>query len=82
MTKTTPELAPLSPNFHATPTEGRLATTHDLACNRSHTRRIFSGNGPGTLRDLATRPPRLSSARREMLKAWETVASYIEKHHP
>ncbi|PNF25372.1 hypothetical protein B7P43_G10915 [Cryptotermes secundus] len=23
-----------------------------------------------------------SSAIREMLKAWETVASYIEKHHP
>ncbi|GBM75666.1 hypothetical protein AVEN_45554-1 [Araneus ventricosus] len=34
MTRTTPELAPPSPNFHATPTGGRLATTYDLACNR------------------------------------------------
>ncbi|GBO18550.1 hypothetical protein AVEN_72040-1 [Araneus ventricosus] len=32
-----------SPNFHATPTGGRLATTYDLTCNRPHTRRIFSG---------------------------------------
>ncbi|GBN37603.1 hypothetical protein AVEN_55614-1 [Araneus ventricosus] len=29
--------------FCATPTGGRLATTYDLACNRPHTRRIFSG---------------------------------------
>ncbi|GBN15391.1 hypothetical protein AVEN_233920-1 [Araneus ventricosus] len=33
----------LSPNFRATPTGGRLASTCDLACNRSHARRIFSG---------------------------------------
>ncbi|GBM54690.1 hypothetical protein AVEN_121566-1 [Araneus ventricosus] len=33
MTRTTPELAPPSPNFHAT----RLTTTYDLACNRPHT---------------------------------------------
>ncbi|GBO35692.1 hypothetical protein AVEN_259023-1, partial [Araneus ventricosus] len=45
MTRTTLELAPLSPNFRATLTEGRLATTHDLACNSPHTRRIFSGIG-------------------------------------
>ncbi|GBM07824.1 hypothetical protein AVEN_33104-1 [Araneus ventricosus] len=43
MMRTTPELAPPSPNFRATPTGGRLATTYDLACNRPHTRRIFSG---------------------------------------
>ncbi|GBN64814.1 hypothetical protein AVEN_254533-1 [Araneus ventricosus] len=43
MTRTTPELA--LPNFLATPTGGRLATTYDLACNRPHTRRIFSGIG-------------------------------------
>ncbi|GBN06909.1 hypothetical protein AVEN_201378-1 [Araneus ventricosus] len=48
MTRTTPELAPPSPNFHATPTGGRLTTTHDLACNRPHTRRIFSGIGSRT----------------------------------
>ncbi|GBL97489.1 hypothetical protein AVEN_162951-1 [Araneus ventricosus] len=30
MTRTTPELAPPSPNFHATPTGGRLATTNNL----------------------------------------------------
>ncbi|GBM35316.1 hypothetical protein AVEN_195823-1 [Araneus ventricosus] len=45
MTRTTPELAPPSPNFRATPTGGRLATTYDSACNRPHTRRIFSGIG-------------------------------------
>ncbi|GBN74277.1 hypothetical protein AVEN_146463-1 [Araneus ventricosus] len=45
MTRTTSELAPPSPNFRATPTGGRLATTYDLACNRPHTRRIFSGIG-------------------------------------
>ncbi|GBN45112.1 hypothetical protein AVEN_160271-1 [Araneus ventricosus] len=31
-----------SPNFHAKPTGGRLDTTYDLACNRPHSRRIFS----------------------------------------
>ncbi|GBN61250.1 hypothetical protein AVEN_128969-1 [Araneus ventricosus] len=45
MTRTTPELAPTFPNFHATPTGGRMATTYDLTCNRPHTRRIFSGIG-------------------------------------
>ncbi|GBM06323.1 hypothetical protein AVEN_121369-1 [Araneus ventricosus] len=34
-----------SPSFHATPAGGRLATTYDLACNRPHTRRIFSAIG-------------------------------------
>ncbi|GBM26459.1 hypothetical protein AVEN_217330-1, partial [Araneus ventricosus] len=49
MTRTTPELAPPSPNFHATPTGGRLTTTYDLTCNRPHTRRIFSGIGSSNL---------------------------------
>ncbi|GBL97337.1 hypothetical protein AVEN_128691-1 [Araneus ventricosus] len=31
MMRTTPELAPPSPNFHATPAGGRSATTYDLA---------------------------------------------------
>ncbi|GBL75604.1 hypothetical protein AVEN_154928-1 [Araneus ventricosus] len=31
--------------FYATPTGGRLAITYDLARNRPHTRRIFSGIG-------------------------------------
>ncbi|GBM30296.1 hypothetical protein AVEN_52700-1 [Araneus ventricosus] len=60
MTRTTPELAPPSPNFRATPAGGRLATAYDLACNRPHTRE--SGFEPVTLRsrgrDLTTRPPR------------------------
>ncbi|GBN32517.1 hypothetical protein AVEN_194315-1, partial [Araneus ventricosus] len=34
-----------SPSFLATPAGGRLTTTYDLACNRPHTRRIFSGIG-------------------------------------
>ncbi|GBN57575.1 hypothetical protein AVEN_17322-1, partial [Araneus ventricosus] len=45
MTRTTPELAPPSPNFRATPTGGRLVTTYDLSCRRPHTRRIISGIG-------------------------------------
>ncbi|GBN48753.1 hypothetical protein AVEN_254234-1 [Araneus ventricosus] len=45
MTRTTPELASSSPNFRVTPTGGRLVTAYDLACNGSHTRRIFSGIG-------------------------------------
>ncbi|GBM50087.1 hypothetical protein AVEN_223298-1 [Araneus ventricosus] len=67
MTRTTPELAPPSPNFRATPAGGRLATTYDLACNRPHTRRIFSGIGfrtcdpPARGRNLTTRPPRPTS---------------------
>ncbi|GBM95592.1 hypothetical protein AVEN_207052-1 [Araneus ventricosus] len=58
-----------SPNFRATQTGRRLATTYDLACDRPHTLRIFSGIGyiePATLRsrgrDLTTRPPRPEKA--------------------
>ncbi|GBO06775.1 hypothetical protein AVEN_43932-1 [Araneus ventricosus] len=43
--RTTPELSLPSPNFHATPTGGCLATTYDLAWSMPHTRRIFSGIG-------------------------------------
>ncbi|GBL81128.1 hypothetical protein AVEN_83186-1 [Araneus ventricosus] len=63
MTRTTPGLAPPSPNFRTTPAGGILAITDDLTCNRPHTRRIFSGIQfrAGTLlyrsRDLATRLP-------------------------
>ncbi|GBM13671.1 hypothetical protein AVEN_148193-1 [Araneus ventricosus] len=53
MTRTTPELAPPSSNFHATPTGGRLTTTYDLTCNRPHTRRIFSVIGFRTCSPLA-----------------------------
>ncbi|GBM03619.1 hypothetical protein AVEN_203187-1 [Araneus ventricosus] len=34
MTRTTPELAPTSPNFHTTTAGGLLATTYDLIRNR------------------------------------------------
>ncbi|GBM17578.1 hypothetical protein AVEN_80881-1 [Araneus ventricosus] len=56
MTRTTPELAPPSPNFHATPMGGRLATMYDLACNRPHMRRIFSGIGFRTWNPKAPEP--------------------------
>ncbi|GBM12463.1 hypothetical protein AVEN_55299-1 [Araneus ventricosus] len=49
MTRTTPELAPPSPSFRATPAGGCLATKYDLACSRLHTRRIFSGIGLSNL---------------------------------
>ncbi|GBM25316.1 hypothetical protein AVEN_232455-1 [Araneus ventricosus] len=45
MTRTTSELVPLYPNFCATPTGRRLATTYAVACNRPHRRWIFSGIG-------------------------------------
>ncbi|GBM86703.1 hypothetical protein AVEN_222226-1 [Araneus ventricosus] len=62
MTRST--LVPLSPNFHATPTGGRLATTYDLACNGPiyGGSSVESGFEPGALRsqcrDLTTRPQR------------------------
>ncbi|GBN07219.1 hypothetical protein AVEN_4328-1 [Araneus ventricosus] len=57
MTRATPELVSLSPSFHATPTGGRLSTTHDLSCNRPHTQRIFNGIGSRTLRPKAETLP-------------------------
>ncbi|GBN02609.1 hypothetical protein AVEN_93172-1 [Araneus ventricosus] len=42
--------------FYTTPTGGRLATTYDLACSRSHTRRIFSGIGFRTRNPPAPKP--------------------------
>ncbi|GBN30194.1 hypothetical protein AVEN_124322-1 [Araneus ventricosus] len=65
MTRTTPGLAPPSPNFRATPTGGRLATA---PCMGRATGPIHGGSSvesgfePATLRsrgrDLTTRPPR------------------------
>ncbi|GBN70497.1 hypothetical protein AVEN_256454-1 [Araneus ventricosus] len=54
--RTTSELAIPSPNFHATPTGGRLATTYDLTCNRPHTQRIFSEIGFRTWNPPAPKP--------------------------
>ncbi|GBM41687.1 hypothetical protein AVEN_46955-1 [Araneus ventricosus] len=56
MMRTTPEQAPPSPNFRTTPTGGRFATMYDLACNRPHTRRIFSGIGFRTWNPPASKP--------------------------
>ncbi|GBM16321.1 hypothetical protein AVEN_194059-1 [Araneus ventricosus] len=56
MTRTTPELAHPSPNFHATLTGGHLATTYDLACSRPHKRRIFGGIGFQAWSPPAPRP--------------------------
>ncbi|GBN25609.1 hypothetical protein AVEN_143805-1 [Araneus ventricosus] len=49
MTRTTPELAPPSPNFHATPTGGRLTTTYDLTCNRPlrRSKAVLGDSGTG-----------------------------------
>ncbi|GBM61684.1 hypothetical protein AVEN_57116-1 [Araneus ventricosus] len=44
------------PNFHATPTGGPLDTTYDLACNLSHTWRIFSGISFRTWKPPAPKP--------------------------
>ncbi|GBN25919.1 hypothetical protein AVEN_83308-1 [Araneus ventricosus] len=56
MTRTAPELATPSPNFQATPTGGRLASTYDLACNTPPTWRIFSGIGFRTWNPPAPKP--------------------------
>ncbi|GBM10234.1 hypothetical protein AVEN_177501-1 [Araneus ventricosus] len=45
-----------SPSFRATPAGGRLATTHVLACNWPHTRRIFSEIGFRTWNSPAPKP--------------------------
>ncbi|GBN70401.1 hypothetical protein AVEN_216371-1 [Araneus ventricosus] len=52
MWRTTPELASPSPNFHATPMGGHLATTYDLTCNRPihGGSSVESGFEPGALR--------------------------------
>ncbi|GBN50212.1 hypothetical protein AVEN_17087-1 [Araneus ventricosus] len=49
---TTPEMTPLSPNFHATPEVGRLAITYDLACSSPihGGSSVESGFEPGALR--------------------------------
>ncbi|GFX22619.1 hypothetical protein TNCV_2993541 [Trichonephila clavipes] len=41
-TRTTPQLAPTSPSFHATLTRGRLSFDR-FNVHRPHTRRVFSG---------------------------------------
>ncbi|GBO28001.1 hypothetical protein AVEN_125712-1 [Araneus ventricosus] len=56
MKRMTPELAPSSPNFHATPTTGCLATTYDLTCNKPNRRRIFGGIGFRTWNPTAPKP--------------------------
>ncbi|GBN13270.1 hypothetical protein AVEN_124679-1 [Araneus ventricosus] len=62
MRRTTPELAPTSPTFPATPTRGRLATTFYLECPIHGGSSVQSCFEPTILRfrgrDLATRPPR------------------------
>ncbi|GBO40744.1 hypothetical protein AVEN_200965-1, partial [Araneus ventricosus] len=45
MTRTTPELVP-SPNLRTASMAGRLATTHNLTCNRPHTRRLNRVSNP------------------------------------
>ncbi|GBN12572.1 hypothetical protein AVEN_21969-1 [Araneus ventricosus] len=67
-----------SPNFHATPTRGRLAPTYDLACNRPHTRRIFSGIGFRTWNPPAPKPKpyhKDTAASRVLLKSFCYVLS-------
>ncbi|GFV43781.1 hypothetical protein TNCV_4609391 [Trichonephila clavipes] len=54
VTRTTPELAPSSPNFHSTPTGGYLSLDR-FNVHRSSTRRVFSG----TWIKLMTRRPRV-----------------------
>ncbi|GFX75146.1 hypothetical protein TNCV_3170731 [Trichonephila clavipes] len=50
VTKTAPELAP-PPNYHTTPTEGRLSS-RQIIVHRSPTRRVFNDTGL----ELVTRP--------------------------
>ncbi|GBN09291.1 hypothetical protein AVEN_37534-1 [Araneus ventricosus] len=79
MTRTTPELAHLSPSFHATPTGGRLATTYDLACNRPHARRIFSGIGFRTWNPPAPKPRLCQGDERVCPKAFSKTSTSSAK---
>ncbi|GBM52154.1 hypothetical protein AVEN_265627-1 [Araneus ventricosus] len=53
--------------FYATPTGGRLATTFDLACNRPHTRWIFSGIGFSNLEPSGPKAETLSLGHRGLI---------------
>ncbi|GBM78155.1 hypothetical protein AVEN_2437-1 [Araneus ventricosus] len=61
---TIPQLAPHFQTSTPHQREDVWPSTYDLACNRPHTWRIFSGiwfrtwNPPAQSRDLTTRPPR------------------------
>ncbi|GBN45181.1 hypothetical protein AVEN_65602-1 [Araneus ventricosus] len=83
MTRTTSGLAPPSPNFHTTPTGGRLTTTYGLAYNGPHTRRICSEIVFGTWslrpqsRDPTTRPPRPSMT----LVKWQGLQKHAHLHY-
>ncbi|GBM59034.1 hypothetical protein AVEN_104706-1, partial [Araneus ventricosus] len=61
MTRTTPELAPLSRSFHSTPPFGPLCMGYQAAGPIHGGSSVESGFEPGTLRlqsrDLTTRPP-------------------------
>ncbi|GFT06470.1 uncharacterized protein TNCV_3356031 [Trichonephila clavipes] len=65
VTRTTPELAPPSPNYHTTPTGGRLSNER-FNVHRCPTQRDFSG----TRLELMTRWPRV-----RYLDPWETTAT-------
>ncbi|GFU94001.1 uncharacterized protein TNCV_2610711, partial [Trichonephila clavipes] len=41
----TPELAPLSPNYHTTPKRENVSTLNRFNVHRCPTRRVFSGTG-------------------------------------
>ncbi|GBO19991.1 hypothetical protein AVEN_82915-1 [Araneus ventricosus] len=55
MTRTTPSGTPLSQNFHATPTGGRLTTTYDLVHGPPYTADLQWNQ---ILRPGALRPPK------------------------
>ncbi|GBN84162.1 hypothetical protein AVEN_156117-1 [Araneus ventricosus] len=81
MTRMTPELVLPSPSFHATRTEGRLAATYNLACNKPHTRRIFSGIGFRAWNSLVPRlrPCHWTTAASCMFRVYTTMVIILKR---
>ncbi|GBO15856.1 hypothetical protein AVEN_229143-1 [Araneus ventricosus] len=71
MTRATPVLAPPSPNFRATPTGERLATTYDLACNAPYTADL-QWNRVSNLRPSGPEVETLPLGHRGLIFIWES----------
>ncbi|GBN93015.1 hypothetical protein AVEN_141468-1 [Araneus ventricosus] len=80
MTRTTPELVP--PLQASTPTGGHLATTNYLACNRPHTRRIFSGIGSRNMEPSGSKAETLPPAACLILHGYNSEGETFLQRYP
>ncbi|GBO45902.1 hypothetical protein AVEN_220981-1 [Araneus ventricosus] len=77
MTRTTPELAPLLQTSMPHQREDFWPLRYDLACNRSHTRRIFSGS-VSVLRTWNPPAPKLRPGHRGLVACPENLMSKVK----